>query len=149
MWAKNPIGNLIFDTAGNLYGTTSGGGSAKCPGGCGVVYKLAPNPHGTWAVSILHAFTGADGFSAFAGLTLDAAGNLYGTTLYGGADGYGVVFKLKPNSSGWSETVLHTFIGFGAGPVAPVIFDPAGNLYGTTNDGNHAFHYGLVFEITR
>jgi hypothetical protein len=82
----------------------------------------------------------------------DTAGNLYGTTVGGGDstacnEGCGVVFKLSRSSSGWSETVLHTFIGFGAFPVAPVIFDRAGNLYGTTSQGNSV--HGLVFEITR
>jgi uncharacterized repeat protein (TIGR03803 family) len=105
---------------GNLYGTTDGGGAD----GYGVVFKLAPNPDGTWTESVLHSFTG-------------------------GADGYGVVFKLKPNSSGWSETVLHSFLGFGSDPQGGVIFDPAGNLYGTTANGNPAFDYGLVFEIAR
>ena len=59
------------------------------------------------------------------------------------------MFKLKPGSSGWSEAVLHSFLGFGRDPLGGVIFDPAGNLYGTTYDANHAFDYGLVFEITR
>jgi uncharacterized repeat protein (TIGR03803 family) len=149
-----PRAGMIFDATGNLYGTTAGGGSAKCGDGCGAVWKLARNPNGTWTESILHAFTGADGDSPSAGVIFDAAGNLFGTTSLGGSctadsQGCGVVFKLKPSSSGWSETVLHTFIGFGRWPMAPVIFDRAGNLYGTTTDGNHAFDYGLVFEITR
>jgi uncharacterized repeat protein (TIGR03803 family) len=154
-----PEAGLIFDAAGDLYGTTAFGGSATCPGGdeCGVVFKLAPNPDGTWTESVLHSFTGgADGANPFAGLIFDAAGNLYCTTVGGGDStacpslgGCGVVFKLSSSSSGWSETVLHTFIGFGANPYAPVIFDRAGNLYGTTLLGNPAFDDGLMFEITR
>jgi uncharacterized repeat protein (TIGR03803 family) len=142
-FGSEPRAGLVIGAAGRLYGTTTGGGA-----GYGVVFKLTPNRDGTWTESVLHFFRGPDGAYPQAGLVFDAAGNLYGTTTGGGA-GYGVVFKLTPSSSGWSETVLHTFIGFGASPVAPVIFDRAGNLYGTTSDGNHAFDYGLVFEITR
>jgi len=137
---------LIFDAAGNLYGTTLQGGAAA---GYGVVFKLKPNPDGTWTESVLHAFTGgADGSLLYAGLTL-RAGALYGTTYEGGdcsGFGCGVVFKLTPSSSGWSETVLHTFLGFGENPAAPVIFDPAGNLYGTTTSGST--NKGLVFKLT-
>ena len=147
-----PLAGLAFDATGNLYGTTSGGGAD----GYGVVFKVAPNLDGTWTESVLYSFTGgADGVHPYAGVIFDATGNLYGTTGFGGTysapcpNGCGVVFKLSPSSSGWSETVLHSFLGFGAGPAAAVIFDPAGNLYGTTSDGNHAYNYGLVFEITR
>jgi hypothetical protein len=94
---------------------------------------------------VLYSFTGgADGGSPQAGLIFDAAGNLYGTAPNGPL--FGVVFKLTPTSSGWSETVLRKFLGEGETPLAPVIFDSKGNLYGTTNFGmgNH----GTVFEIT-
>jgi len=140
----DPDAGLILDTAGNLYGTTNfGGGDDQ-----GVVFKLAPNPKGTWTESVLYSFTGgADGgFPDEAGVIFDAAGDLYGTTYEGGAAGRGVVFKLAPTSSGWNETVLHTFLGFGSNPLAPVIFDAAGNLYGTTRSGTK--NSGLVFEIT-
>ena len=147
-----PTGNLTFDAAGNLYGTTESGGSANCFGGCGVVWKLAPNPDGTWTVSILHSFTGANGADPHGELLFDATGNLYGTTFQSSGSGCfgsgcGVVFKLAPTSSGWSETVLHSFLGQGSNPHAPVIFDPAGNLYGTTQSGTN--NNGLVFEITK
>jgi uncharacterized repeat protein (TIGR03803 family) len=204
-----PNGRLIFDAAGNLYGTTLYGGSMACEGGCGVVFKLAPQPDGTWTESVLHSFAGEDGAYCYAGLIFDAAGSLYGTTsaggnydagvvfklapnadgtwmesvLYGftgGADGLtpyagltfdpagslygttyfggfkgnatcadygcGVVFKLTPTSSGWSETVLRKFLGQATGPFGPVIFDPSGNLFGTTQFGTG--NYGVVFEIT-
>ena len=139
-----PTAGLTFDAAGNLYGTTDQGGAY----GSGVVFKLAPNPDGTWTEIVLYTFTGgADGANPYAGLIFDAAGNLYGTTSGGGAAGYGVVFKLRPHLDGtWTERVLHSFIGFGKYPYAPVIFDPAGNLYGTTTQGTN--NYGLVFEIT-
>jgi hypothetical protein len=141
-----PLAGLIFDAGGNLYGTTWEGGTYTND----VVFELKSNPDGTFTESVVHTFTGgADGALPGAGLVFDATGNLYGTAAGGGTGyGYGVVFKLTPNSSGWSETVLHSFLGFGAGPNA-VIFDPAGNLYGTTSSGNNAFDYGLVFEITR
>src|SRR5438445_12484966 len=78
-----PAGNLVSDAAGNLYGITNRGGSSSC--GCGVVFKLAPNPDGTWTEHVLHTFTGGtDGGFPFAGVILDAAGNLYGTSVGGG-----------------------------------------------------------------
>jgi uncharacterized repeat protein (TIGR03803 family) len=135
--------NLIFDSAGNLYGTTVFGG-----GGSGVAFRLAPNPDGTWAESVLYTFAGGgDGGNPMGGLTFDVAGvDLYGTTFYGGTNKYGLVFKLSPSSGGWTETVLYSFVGYGRNPQAPVIFDPSGNLYGTTTTGSN--NYGLVFEIT-
>jgi uncharacterized repeat protein (TIGR03803 family) len=143
---------LIFDAAGNLYGTTFEGGS-----GYGVVFKLAPSPDGNWTESVLYSFTdGTDGANPAAGLIFDAAGNLYGTTWAGGdtvacrpyglPHGCGVVFELTPTSSGWSETVLRKFLGEAENPQAPLIFDPKGNLYGTTEVGTG--NYGVVFEIT-
>jgi uncharacterized repeat protein (TIGR03803 family) len=104
---------------------------------------------------VLHSFADdpAGGLFPNSGLILDGAGNLYGTTYFGGDlssslcfPGCGVVFKLAPTSSGWSETVLHEFIGFGKYPAAPVIFDKKGNLYGTTSSGTG--NYGVVFKIT-
>lgn len=144
-WAKTPSGNLVLDAAGNLYGTTEYGGSTRCGGGCGVVFKLAHNPTGTWSVGILHVFGGDDGANPTAGLIFDTAGNLYGTAPNGGAYGNGVVFKLKPNSDGtWTESVLQSFSFSGA--LAELMFDPAGNLYGTNSfGGSHG--YGSVFKL--
>jgi uncharacterized repeat protein (TIGR03803 family) len=85
---------VIFDQAGNLYGTTPGGGDPNCQ--CGVVFKMTPGANGKWTYSVLHRFTGADGFDPEAGLTLDSKGNLYGTTVAGGAGRYGVVFEIIP-----------------------------------------------------
>ena len=150
--AKYPVGNLTWDAAGNLYGTTVYGG----PRGLGVVFKLKPNPDGTWTTSILHSFTGADGDTPSAGLIFDAAGNLYGTTVYGGPNAFGgVVFKLKPNPDGtWTESVLHGFTAGADGlePSAGLIFDLAGNLYGTTEEGgdltcNLGYGCGVVFKL--
>jgi len=145
----HPSAGLVLNGAGNLYGTTfEGGACAESDAGCGVVFKLAPDPAGTWTESVVHSFTGgADGAAPSSGLVFDSTGNLYGTTAAGGADGYGVVFKLTSTSSGWSESVLHTFMGSGKYPEAPVIFDRAGNLYGTTLSGST--NSGVVFEITR
>jgi uncharacterized repeat protein (TIGR03803 family) len=159
---KSPEGNLTLDAAGNLYGTTEYGGDSSCKGSagrtCGVVYKLAPNSDGTWTVSILHVFEGADGLGPRAGLVLDAAGNLYGTTDLGGGSsgcdpffhGCGAVFKLAPNGDGtWTESVLHGFSsvgGDGANPDAALILDAAGNLYGTAYGGGD-YANGIVFKL--
>jgi uncharacterized repeat protein (TIGR03803 family) len=149
---KFPVANLVFDQAGNLYSTTEQGGAHND----GTVFKLGPNADGSWRESVLHSFCSrtncGDGvFPYTASLIFDQAGNLYGTTNYGGDPscnsgyGCGVVFKLVPNSNGgWKETVLHPFFDHpGAYPLAGVIFDPAGNLYGTTQGDA-----GTVFEIT-
>lgn len=145
----NPNCTLVFDAAGNLYGTAAEGGNrAYCNGyGCGVVFELVPHSNGTWTEQVLHEFTGGkDGANPFAGVIFDAAGNLYGTAPGGGATGYGVAYELSPTGTGWKESVLHTFMGFGEYPYAGLVFDAAGNLYGSawagTNNG------GLVFEIT-
>ncbi len=148
----NPTGALIFDQAGNLYGTSQYGSITGCTSGygCGVVFKLTPNADGTWTEHVLHQFTGGkDGGVPFGGVTFDQAGNLYGTTTKGGTAGYGVVYKMTPNSNGgWSYRALHGFLDKpGANPRSGIILDSAGNLYGTTGgDGTKTF--GSVFEIT-
>jgi uncharacterized repeat protein (TIGR03803 family) len=144
-----PNGGLIFDQAGNLYGTSQGG--------WGCVFELTPNADGSWEKKVLHQFTGRkDGGNPSAGLTLDGAGNLYGTTALGGNLNYcngwgcGTVFKLTPNTDGtWTESVLYSFKdgSDGSGPRADVIFDATGNLYGTTA-GDGITTFGSVFEIT-
>jgi len=146
---KYPEAGLIFDTAGNLYGTTIQGGANDG----GTIFKLTPNSNGSGTESVLYSFTGgADGFEPNADLIFDLAGNLYGTTPWGGAQGgFGTAFKLKQNSDGsWTETVLYSFSGGvdGAIPVAALIFDVAGNLYGTTRLGGAANGFGAVFELT-
>jgi uncharacterized repeat protein (TIGR03803 family) len=137
----DPFASLIFDQAGNLYGTTESN-----------VFKLTPNGDGSWTESVLHSFNGKDGLQSFACLIFDPAGNLYGTTASGGAYGNGTVFKLKPTGKGgWKETVLHSFNNNpGAAPFAGLIFDGHGSLYGTTQGKtrNKTKTYGSVFEIT-
>jgi uncharacterized repeat protein (TIGR03803 family) len=149
----NPSGTLIFDAAGNLYGTTQGGGTGACNSGfnsCGTVFELMPKAGGGWTETILHSFgsNSRDGYFPSAGLIFDGAGNLYGTTLTGGAYGFGTVFELTPKGGGWAEKLLHSFDGRdGASPLASLIFDAAGNLYGTTRLGGGNRQAGTVFEL--
>ena len=140
----NPAAGLIFDKARNLYGTTQNGGTY----GNGTVFKLTPEPDGTWSETVLHSFQGKDGANPIGDLVLDRAGNLYGTTLGGGGHVSGLVFKLAPDTNGgWIETVLHDFQGTdGANPGAGLIFDQAGNLYGTTQNGG-TYGNGTVFKL--
>ena len=157
-----PLG-LIADAAGNFYGTTVQGGENACGDvGCGTVFKLTANPDGTYTETVLHHFTGgSDGQYPFGRLIADAAGNLYGTTFYGGGSsscllGCGTVFELQPNPDGtYSETLLHSFAGGdrdGAAPFAGLLADAAGNLYGTTSEGGDTracqFGCGTVFTLT-
>jgi uncharacterized repeat protein (TIGR03803 family) len=147
-----PSAPVTFDTAGNLYGTAIGGATCSGGVGCGLVFKLSPHVDGNWTYTVLHGFGGMDGDEPLAGLTFDAAGNLYGTTVGGGAFGEGVVFKLVPNGDGtWSERVLHSFQkgAGGANPLVAVTFDPDGNLYGTTVDGGFGVYGGgVVYKLT-
>jgi uncharacterized repeat protein (TIGR03803 family) len=137
---------LIFDAAGNLYGTTYVGGD----GGEGTVFEMTPQEGGGWTEKVLHNFGRDPGIVPSAGLILDAAGNLYGTTDYGSEYGAGIVFELTPEEGGgWTGKTLHNF-GSGMDGVAPMsglIFDAAGNLYGTTAYGGPNWG-GTVFEIT-
>jgi uncharacterized repeat protein (TIGR03803 family) len=156
----SPI-SVTFDAAGNLYGTLNYGGSGVCPNrtdGCGTAFELSPNGSGGWTRKTLHNFpaNGSDGYYPEAKLILDAAGNLYGTTLYGGSRHYGTVFELMPQANGkWTEKILHTFSNDGTDgkyPWAGLVFDAAGNLYGTTFEGGTyticAGGCGVVFELS-
>jgi uncharacterized repeat protein (TIGR03803 family) len=136
--------NLIFDQTGNLYGTTAGGG----PAGGGVVFKLTPSG-GSWTESVLHSFTGEDGFFPQTGVIFDSTGNLYGTTAMGGLNGKGNVFQLSPSGSGWVATTVYSFQGGADGyqPAGGVIVDRSGNLYGTTPIGGSGGG-GTVFELS-
>jgi uncharacterized repeat protein (TIGR03803 family) len=134
----DPYGGVIRDWQGNLYGTTSGGG----PSGAGNVFKIDTSGH----LTVLYSFTGAaDGGYPYGGLVRDWQGNLYGTTNGGGASSAGVVFKVDPSGH---ETALYSFTGEADGgyPLAGVIFDSKGNLYGTTNGGG-ASNEGVVFKV--
>jgi uncharacterized repeat protein (TIGR03803 family) len=160
---SGPFSVLLFDAAGNLYGTTQEGGNDGCTygAGCGVVFELSPHSDGNWTESVLYTFCSlsdcTDGERPLTGpLVRDSAGNIYGTTYFGGnmnlCDGScGVVFKLD---SAGKETVLHTFTGGadGAFPYAGLVSDGHGNLYGTTQGGGAtcytSFTCGVVFKIT-
>jgi uncharacterized repeat protein (TIGR03803 family) len=143
----DPEARLAMDATGNLYGTTAKGG----PSGNGTVFKLAPPTiqGGKWTESVLYNFgTGTDGATPVAGVSFDAAGNLYGTTSAGGAHGYGTVFQLTPGT-GWKENILHNFqnAADGAVPYAGLISDKSGNFYGAATEGGTGGG-GTVFELS-
>jgi len=144
----NPIGPLVQDASGNLYGVAQSGGDRSCPdafldqrSGCGVVFKI-DRRH---VLTVLHTFTGRkDGAVPQGGLLLDAAGNLFGTTLKGGGSDIGTVYKIANDGA---YTVLHRFTqAEGQNPNGGLVSDPAGNLYGTAQLGGDQF-LGTVFEM--
>jgi uncharacterized repeat protein (TIGR03803 family) len=143
-----PATNLIFDTSGNLYGTTTWGGSRYSSRGSGIVFELSPNAGG-WTETVVWYFARPVGKYPEGNLIFDASGNLYGTTAAGGSNAEGTTFELTPAGGGrWTETVLHDFKGKDGGyPEAGLILDTAGNLYGTTSEGG-AYKQGTVFKIT-
>ena len=148
-----PLAGVIRDSNGILYGTTSQGGQYTY----GTVFKLRPGSTAPttvitpWIESVLYSFQGGnDGFVPGSDLVFDPEGNLYGTTQEGGAYGYGTVFKLTPSDGGWTESVIYSFTGGadGASPVAGVVLDNSGNLYGTTPNGGSKSNVGVVYELT-
>ncbi len=142
-------GPLIFDRAGNIYGTASAGGLGPCAsGGCGTVYELSPS-NGAWTYSVLYRFTcETDGATPFAGVILDAGGRLYGTADGANSCLYGTVYQLAPSGSGWTENTLHQFQNQndGSQPVGGLIMDAAGNLYGVAANGGSGGG-GVVYEL--
>ena len=143
MWPYN--GDLVFDQAGNIYGTTEqggyNGGNCQARDGCGLVYKLTPSAGG-YTESVLYRFTfGADGAFPQAGITIDRAGNMYSTAGY-------TAYELTPSGSGWTEKTLYTFQGGrqGSWPFGGLILDQHGNLYDTTVLGGMG-NAGTVFEL--
>jgi uncharacterized repeat protein (TIGR03803 family) len=166
----NPSGNLVFDSKGNLYGTTvAGGRSDSCAyndnTSCGVAFELG-KVGGVWTEKVLHTFSnnGTDGIIPQFGMIFDAAGNLYGTTMAGGLYGDGgsfggIAFELSPAGNGkWTEKILYNFMGgettdVGDLPSTPLVFDAAGNLYGATSEGGASVGHeslgcGSVYELT-
>ncbi len=137
-----PSSTLVFDGAGNLYGTTPNGGNKSCGYGCGVAFELTPSEDG-WDETVVYSFPLPSGDCCpYAGMIMDNAGNLYGTA--------GDPFELSPGSGGWQPTVLYDFTCSNRGPCAPfagVIMDPPGNLYGTTERGG-AHKAGTAYELT-
>lgn len=124
---------LVFDDKGNLYGSLWSGG----PQSGGSVFELTPQANGIWNATILHSFgASGDGNGPAGGVVLDGKGNVFGTTIAGGAFGYGTVFELSPNPNGnWSESILYSFSGKADGgyPYPPLTIGPNGNLFGTTD----------------
>jgi uncharacterized repeat protein (TIGR03803 family) len=149
-----PVAGVTFDGAGNLYGTTSGGGTNDE----GTAFELSPSAGG-WMETVLHSFSnsGGDGCLPQSPVTLDNQGNLYGMTYACGSFGAGVVYQLTPSSGGvWSENILHSFQGGsdGQGTYSGLTLDSAGNLYGTTVAGgvgpecHLSLGCGVVFELS-
>jgi uncharacterized repeat protein (TIGR03803 family) len=162
----DPQSGVIFDAAGNIYGTTAAGGDANCNTdgaqlGCGLVFRLEPHADDNWTENVLHRFNHANGYIPVSSLALDAAGNLYGVTAYGGGSpcffgqGCGVVYRLMANADGsWTETLLHRFTGRGDGrlPVGGLTLDSSGDLYGTASQGGilnlcSGVGCGVIFKL--
>jgi uncharacterized repeat protein (TIGR03803 family) len=143
---SSPEPSLAVDKAGNLYGTTTAGGATNN----GTVFKVSPK--GVHTVLYSFGSGGADGTVPVAGVTIDAKGNLYGTTSTGGSYGYGTVFELTPSSNSWTESILYNFQmqSDGGTPYAGLIFDNAGNLYGGATDGGGgpSGGGGTIFELS-
>jgi uncharacterized repeat protein (TIGR03803 family) len=146
-----PDSRLTSDEAVNFYGMTANGGL-----GYGTVFELSPNGRGGWNETVLYSFSGGqngpdgDYPGYYSDVIFDSSGNLYGTTLYGGAEGLGMVFELSRAGTSWTETVLHSFTGGtgdGAYPSGDLAIDVAGNVYGTTSSGGSAGG-GIVFELS-
>jgi uncharacterized repeat protein (TIGR03803 family) len=158
--AAGVVGALIMDGSGNLYGTAySGGNSTTCSSGCGVVFKLTNNA-GVWTEAVLYNFDGTHGANPDAPLLMDASGNLYGTTTAGGPADVGVVFETSFHGITPYTRVLYSFTGTGADgavPLAGLIMDGSGSLYGTTEAGGGSFNCsvgtingcGTAFKLTR
>jgi uncharacterized repeat protein (TIGR03803 family) len=159
-----PEAGLVFDAKGNLYGTTTSGGSAcaNSSNRCGVAFELSPPPQpgSNWTLSVLYNFCSnfrsglcLDGYEPTSQLIFDASGNLYGTTSNGSVNGNsGLAFELSPGTNGWTETILYNFCSIGSlckdGYIPHgLTFDASGNLVGTTAGGGR-FNKGLLYKLT-
>ncbi|HEX8815434.1 MAG TPA: choice-of-anchor tandem repeat GloVer-containing protein [Terriglobales bacterium] len=147
---QQPASGVVLGASGVLYGTTLYGGMTdeNCPSGCGTVYAVTPGMSG-WSQSVLYAFAGgSDGSSPYAGLTIDAGGTLYGTTMSGGSSNNGTIFMVGSSGGHWIESVLYAFDGkHGSLPYGGLVRDAGRNLYGTTYQGGSQ-NYGVVFELS-
>jgi hypothetical protein len=153
----SPVGSLVIDASGNLYGATYDGAKeySYCPAGCGVIFELSPSASG-WKQSLLHAFSGPDGSLVQGGLTIDSSGNLFGATTTGGNPvctngfqvGCGVIFELSPASGGhWIYDHLYVFRGGdGFYPIGQPLVDSSGNIFGITTEGGDGF--GNRYELS-
>jgi uncharacterized repeat protein (TIGR03803 family) len=150
-----PIARVVFGPNGSLYGTTEFGGH-NCGEGCGTVFNLKPSPSACktalcpWTETVIYSFSGSsDGANpGYGDLTFDPTGHIYGTTYFGGNNARGVVYELTPSGGSWTESAIYLFTGGADGdnPYSSVIFDGAGNLYGTANGGGSG--HGTVFQLT-
>jgi len=143
-------GDLVFDSAGNVYGTTEEGGTTQpaCGPGCGTVYMLSRS-QGLWSETLLYQFGDGPGYHPYAGVTFDGDGKLYGTTLNGGSAGGGLVYELTSSNGSWSPAILYNFSpqNDGGFPNAGLVSDNAGNLYGATGSSGPGGG-GTVFELS-
>lgn len=143
-----PLDGITIGANGILYGSTYAGGTGQCVGGCGTIFNLRP-PAGTcnralclWTKTVLHVFQRSflgEGAHPVGKVVFDPSGNLYGVTIAGGPQDEGTVYELLPSNGSWTENILHLFSGDDGPPWPGVVFDHAGNLYGTT---------GSVYELT-
>ena len=155
---SNPNGSILFDSVGNLYGTTFHGGAGCYPDGCGVVFELSP-AGGSWKETVLYDFAGGtDGAYPVGALIMDSAGNLFGTTRSGGSAGGGTVFELSPSEGVWKEQVIYNSgtNAYGIGIAEGLSADAAGNLYGANYDsvfdlspnGNGGWNFSVLHTFT-
>jgi hypothetical protein len=150
-YGSNPFGGVVRDSAGNLYGVTAGGGTYAN----GTVFELQPNSHGGWTKNVLYSFKGGVDGSVPNSVIFDSAGNLCGTTFYGGQYSKGAIFELSPSGGGSrTETVAYSFAGGsdGQNPNPGLVVDSSGNVYGTTYEGGSACTYstgcGTAFKLS-
>jgi uncharacterized repeat protein (TIGR03803 family) len=143
--SSGSAGRMILHD-GHLYGAATTGGS----NGSGVVFELTLRPLGGWDFRTIYTFQGQpDGSFPYGALLFDGSGNVYGTTYYGGANGIGAVYKLSPQPVGeWTEEVIYSFQEGtdGNSPISNLVFDKAGNLYGTTSEGG--LGSGAIFKLS-
>jgi uncharacterized repeat protein (TIGR03803 family) len=145
--AVGSLGPLFLDAAGKLYGVAELGGRRSA----GTAFRLVRGQSGVWNFTTLYTFKGQpDAGSPYGGLIPDAAGNLYGTTYYGGSAGLGAVYELSPGRNRWTEQILYNFLGGtdGSYPTTTLLFDAAHNLYGTTSTGGRpSCDCGTIFKL--
>ena len=145
--AVGSLGTLLVDSSGDLYGVTEIGGAHSA----GTVFKMTRTSKNRWNLKTLYAFKGTpDAASPYGGLIEDASGNLYGTTYYGGAHGFGSVFELVASARGkYHDRVLYSFRGGsdGSSPTSTLIAGASGRLYGTTSAGGGSCDCGTIFDL--